>query len=181
VALWFRCWLRWSRRPVVVSRPPRLRKSICIRSPRKDLGAPRRTKRPRRPPKAFRRLAALLGELQACSRAAKRNRIRQIAKVNRAAAEVRRSARRPLGVDGRVTATGDWRSAREIAGTQKTRFAFGRNGFRKWCQDSESNRGHEDFQSSALPTELSWRRKRGQDKGAGFSCVNGIFAEVGSG
>ena len=26
---------------------------------------------------------------------------------------------------------------------------------RKWCPDSESNQGHEDFQSSALPTELS--------------------------
>ena len=25
----------------------------------------------------------------------------------------------------------------------------------KWCLDSESNQGHEDFQSSALPTELS--------------------------
>ena len=25
----------------------------------------------------------------------------------------------------------------------------------KWCPDSESNQGHEDFQSSALPTELS--------------------------
>jgi hypothetical protein len=30
---------------------------------------------------------------------------------------------------------------------------------RKWWQDSESNRGHEDFQSSALPTELSCRMK----------------------
>jgi hypothetical protein len=25
----------------------------------------------------------------------------------------------------------------------------------EWCPDSESNQGHEDFQSSALPTELS--------------------------
>ena len=25
----------------------------------------------------------------------------------------------------------------------------------KWCLDPESNQGHEDFQSSALPTELS--------------------------
>ena len=25
----------------------------------------------------------------------------------------------------------------------------------KWCRVSESNQGHEDFQSSALPTELS--------------------------
>jgi ribosomal protein L34 len=29
----------------------------------------------------------------------------------------------------------------------------------KWWQDPESNRGHEDFQSSALPTELSCRTK----------------------
>ena len=26
----------------------------------------------------------------------------------------------------------------------------------KWCHDSESNQGHRDFQSLALPTELSW-------------------------
>ncbi len=31
----------------------------------------------------------------------------------------------------------------------------GINIIRKWCPDSESNQGHEDFQSSALPTELS--------------------------
>ena len=29
---------------------------------------------------------------------------------------------------------------------------------RIWCPDSESNQGHEDFQSSALPTELSGRQ-----------------------
>ena len=28
-----------------------------------------------------------------------------------------------------------------------------------WCPDSESNQGHEDFQSSALPTELSGHLK----------------------
>ena len=27
-----------------------------------------------------------------------------------------------------------------------------------WCPVSESNQGHEDFQSSALPTELTGRR-----------------------
>jgi hypothetical protein len=29
--------------------------------------------------------------------------------------------------------------------------------FQKWCHEPESNQRHEDFQSSALPTELSWR------------------------
>ena len=27
--------------------------------------------------------------------------------------------------------------------------------FRNWCPDAESNHGHGDFQSPALPTELS--------------------------
>ena len=31
--------------------------------------------------------------------------------------------------------------------------------FKLWCPVSESNQGHEDFQSSALPTELTGRRK----------------------
>ena len=35
----------------------------------------------------------------------------------------------------------------------------------KWCPDSESNQGHEDFQSSALPTELS-----GRLNGVGLLC-----------
>ena len=33
----------------------------------------------------------------------------------------------------------------------------------RWCPDAESNHGHGDFQSPALPTELSgriWRRGR---------------------
>ena len=30
---------------------------------------------------------------------------------------------------------------------------------RLWCPVSESNQGHEDFQSSALPTELTGLRK----------------------
>ena len=29
----------------------------------------------------------------------------------------------------------------------------------RWCPETESNRRHEDFQSSALPTELSGRNK----------------------
>ena len=29
------------------------------------------------------------------------------------------------------------------------------NGLKKWWPDAESNCGHKDFQSSALPTELS--------------------------
>ena len=28
-------------------------------------------------------------------------------------------------------------------------------GYKKWCPEPESNQRHEDFQSSALPTELS--------------------------
>ena len=32
---------------------------------------------------------------------------------------------------------------------------FERNRFFKWWPDQESNQGHKDFQSSALPTELS--------------------------
>ena len=30
----------------------------------------------------------------------------------------------------------------------------------KWCRDAELNCGHEDFQSSALPTELSRQHKQ---------------------
>ena len=30
--------------------------------------------------------------------------------------------------------------------------------FMRWCPDSESNQGHGDFQSPALPTELSGQR-----------------------
>ena len=32
--------------------------------------------------------------------------------------------------------------------------------FKIWCPVSESNQGHEDFQSSALPTELTGLRKQ---------------------
>ena len=31
-------------------------------------------------------------------------------------------------------------------------------GFKKWCPDADSNHGHKDFQSFALPTELSGRK-----------------------
>ena len=31
---------------------------------------------------------------------------------------------------------------------------------KKWWRDQESNQGHEDFQSSALPTELSRQQNR---------------------
>ena len=38
-----------------------------------------------------------------------------------------------------------------------------------WCPGAESNHRHEDFQSSALPTELPghWRRKRVLNSRAG--------------
>ncbi len=35
-----------------------------------------------------------------------------------------------------------------------------RGGRFNWCHGTESNRRHEDFQSSALPTELPWRGER---------------------
>ncbi len=34
----------------------------------------------------------------------------------------------------------------------------GRPCMNKWCPDPESNQGHADFQSAALPTELSGQR-----------------------
>ena len=34
---------------------------------------------------------------------------------------------------------------------------IGLHRFGIWCPDPESNQGHEDFQSTALPTELSGR------------------------
>jgi hypothetical protein len=37
---------------------------------------------------------------------------------------------------------------------QKTHLSFRISGLRKWWQGPESNRGHKDFQSSALPTEI---------------------------
>ena len=37
---------------------------------------------------------------------------------------------------------------------------------RRWCPRTELNRRHEDFQSSALPTELLGRRKRVPEAGA---------------
>ena len=36
---------------------------------------------------------------------------------------------------------------------------------RLWCLEPESNQRHEDFQSSALPTELSRLKKRATQKG----------------
>lgn len=32
-----------------------------------------------------------------------------------------------------------------------------------WCPDSESNQGHVDFQSTALPTELQSQKNGGSD------------------
>jgi len=40
----------------------------------------------------------------------------------------------------------------------KPAFLQSQRGFKKWWQDPELNRGHKDFQSSALPTELSCHR-----------------------
>ena len=42
--------------------------------------------------------------------------------------------------------------------TQKQKPAFWAGFLNEWCPDSESNQGHGDFQSPALPTELSGQR-----------------------
>ncbi len=43
-----------------------------------------------------------------------------------------------------------------------------------WCRDQESNQGHTDFQSVALPTELS-RRKEGLHYAKGLVLVKRIL------
>jgi hypothetical protein len=46
----------------------------------------------------------------------------------------------------------------------------------KWWRDPESNRGHKDFQSSALPTELSRLvEKKGRNKTSEACLVNGKY------
>ena len=47
----------------------------------------------------------------------------------------------------------------KTAETKKPRFPKGINEALKWCPDAESNHGHGDFQSPALPTELSGQRR----------------------
>jgi hypothetical protein len=44
----------------------------------------------------------------------------------------------------------------QVSETQKPSLAAGF--FNLWCPDPESNQGHADFQSAALPTELSGQR-----------------------
>ncbi len=44
---------------------------------------------------------------------------------------------------------------------------FGVTGFLKWWLSPESNRGHEDFQSSALPTELPSHWRKAEQTGRG--------------
>jgi hypothetical protein len=51
-----------------------------------------------------------------------------------------------------------------------------------WCPVSESNQGHEDFQSSALPTELTGRRnlissrlREARIKASELRFVKGLF------
>jgi hypothetical protein len=53
---------------------------------------------------------------------------------------------------------------------------------KEWLEP-ESNRRHEDFQSSALPTELSSRRRRGifisaEKNASGFFKTVGVFAPL---
>ena len=52
---------------------------------------------------------------------------------------------------------------------QKQKPAFWAGSLNKWCPDSESNQGHGDFQSPALPTELSGQRGALNRKGCGAS------------
>jgi hypothetical protein len=42
-----------------------------------------------------------------------------------------------------------------IANMHSLRTRLSISGFRKWCLEPESNQRHADFQSAALPTELS--------------------------
>ena len=45
-----------------------------------------------------------------------------------------------------------------------------RKGLRKWWPELESNQRHKDFQSSALPTELSGHEKKENITEASFLC-----------
>ncbi len=47
-----------------------------------------------------------------------------------------------------------------------------------WCRDQESNQGHTDFQSVALPTELS-RRKERLHYAKGLALVKDNFRDAG--
>src|SRR5436190_1252610 len=48
-------------------------------------------------------------------------------------------------------------------------------GVEKWCPGTESNRRHEDFQSSALPTELPGRKVKILLKKSGESRLRASF------
>jgi hypothetical protein len=54
--------------------------------------------------------------------------------------------------------------------------------FKLWCPVSESNQGHEDFQSSALPTELTGHRnqmctlREARIKASEMHYVKGLFS-----
>ncbi len=50
------------------------------------------------------------------------------------------------------------RSSMKSPFRQKQKPAFWAGSLNEWCPDSESNQGHGDFQSPALPTELSGQR-----------------------
>ena len=71
------------------------------------------------------------------------------------------------------------RDIRSELGHARLRRGFGAAVFfpprkENWWQGPESNRGHKDFQSSALPTELPCRSRRGGSKRSGRFDVNGI-------
>ena len=58
-----------------------------------------------------------------------------------------------LKFSGTILSCIEWPAGKN--NTVKTKKPHKSEVFNKWCLDAESNHGHEDFQSSALPTELS--------------------------
>ena len=65
--------------------------------------------------------------------------------------------RRPAQAQRRRAGIIEW-SSMESPATEKQKPSHRLGSLNKWCPDSESNQGHGDFQSPALPTELSGQR-----------------------
>ena len=61
-----------------------------------------------------------------------------------------------FGVDPAFCAVSESRADCPRPGAKKTASREGNR--KKWWPDQESNQGHKDFQSSALPTELSGQK-----------------------
>ena len=65
--------------------------------------------------------------------------------------------RRPAQAQRRLAGIIEW-SSMESPAAEKQKPSHRLGSLNKWCPDSESNQGHGDFQSPALPTELSGQR-----------------------